>query len=286
MGSHDICSVFASHTVSACLPEQFTAVGVILVIDCFLQNTAEMQGKPAESEDQHEAEHRLRHFPPLHTQRQILMLLSASVFVLQLVTAVQWSSAAVICLYTCFMWSFSAMRMPFLRLSISQDMSVQKIPVQASGRQKQKPNSHQSFTSWQNWNKKETQSNVTQQNIHCMFLRDFLTELQDFLWTKTSLNFNLVLLYFYKNVLVWIEFREMLVHFQNFKLGVNTLNQVETCFGFGPFVVLFALLENLILGELSTVYQFTQVEKTVLLKVVHQLRLNYVFVLMTLSSIH
>lgn len=72
----------ASHTLctSVCLPEQFTAVGVILVVDCFLQNTAEMKGQPAESKNQHQAEHRLRYFPPLHTQRQILMLLDAFVF--------------------------------------------------------------------------------------------------------------------------------------------------------------------------------------------------------------
>ncbi len=78
MGSHEVCSAFASPTASACLPEQFTAVGVIFVVDSFLQNTAEMKRQPAQSKNQHEAEHRLRHFPPLHTQRQILMLPSAS----------------------------------------------------------------------------------------------------------------------------------------------------------------------------------------------------------------
>lgn len=88
MGPHEVCSALASPTVSACLPEQFTAVGVILVIDCFLQNTTEMEGQPAQSENQHEAEHRLRHFPPLHTQRQILMLLSASVHPSLMVTVV------------------------------------------------------------------------------------------------------------------------------------------------------------------------------------------------------
>lgn len=51
MDSCDICSAFESPTVSACLPEQFTAVGVILVVDSFLQNTAEMKGQPAESEN-------------------------------------------------------------------------------------------------------------------------------------------------------------------------------------------------------------------------------------------
>lgn len=51
--------------ISAGLPEQLTAVGVILVIDCFLQNTAEMKGQPAEGENQDETEHRLGHFPPL-----------------------------------------------------------------------------------------------------------------------------------------------------------------------------------------------------------------------------
>ena len=68
MGSHDVCSIFVSPTVSACLPEQFTAVGVILVIGCFLQNTAEMKGQPAESKNQHQAEHCLCYFPPLHTK--------------------------------------------------------------------------------------------------------------------------------------------------------------------------------------------------------------------------
>lgn len=74
IGSHEVCSTFVSPTVSACLPEQFTAVGVVLIIGCFLQNTAEMKGQPAESKNQHQAEHRLRYFPPLHREgRQILM---------------------------------------------------------------------------------------------------------------------------------------------------------------------------------------------------------------------
>lgn len=123
MGSHEVRSAFASPAVSACLPEQFTAVGVILVVDCFLQNTAEMKGQPAESKNQHQAEHRLRHFPPLHTQRQILMPLSSSI-IPSLTVTVNMNVPADICIHTCFMWSLSAMRMPFLRLSISQDMSV------------------------------------------------------------------------------------------------------------------------------------------------------------------
>lgn len=60
------------HWLSTCLPEQLTAVGVILIIDCFLQNTAEMKGQPAESKNQHQAEHRLCYFPPLqhtHTKK-------------------------------------------------------------------------------------------------------------------------------------------------------------------------------------------------------------------------
>lgn len=81
-------TALALPSVSACLPEQFTAVGVILVVDCFLQNTAQMKGQPAESKNQHQAEHRLRYFPPLHRQRQILMLLRASVSPSLWVTAV------------------------------------------------------------------------------------------------------------------------------------------------------------------------------------------------------
>ena len=70
MGSHEVRSVFVSPAVRARLPEQFTAVGVVLVVDCFLQNTAEMKGQPAESKNQHQAEDRLRHFPPLRTERE------------------------------------------------------------------------------------------------------------------------------------------------------------------------------------------------------------------------
>lgn len=51
--------------VCTCLPEQLTAIGVIFVVDSFLQNTAEMKGQPAQSKNQHQAEHRLRYFPPL-----------------------------------------------------------------------------------------------------------------------------------------------------------------------------------------------------------------------------
>lgn len=51
---------------SVFLPEQLAAVGVVFVVDGFLQNAAEVERQPAESKDQHEAEHRLRHFPPLH----------------------------------------------------------------------------------------------------------------------------------------------------------------------------------------------------------------------------
>lgn len=69
-----MCGSLCLPSVSLCLPEQFTAVGVILVIDCFLQNAAEMKRQPAQSKNQHQAEHRLGHFPPLHRQRQILML--------------------------------------------------------------------------------------------------------------------------------------------------------------------------------------------------------------------
>ena len=70
MVSHEVRGVFVSPAVSARLPEQLTAVGVVLVVDGFLQNTAEMKGQPAESKNQHQAEDRLRYFPPLRTERK------------------------------------------------------------------------------------------------------------------------------------------------------------------------------------------------------------------------
>lgn len=67
-GSHTAENNGLRHTrVSARLPEQLTAVGVIFVIDCFLQDAAEMKWQPAESENQHQAEDRLGYFPPLRT---------------------------------------------------------------------------------------------------------------------------------------------------------------------------------------------------------------------------
>lgn len=51
--------------VSKYLPEQLTAIRVSGVIDCLLQNAAEVQGQPAEGKDQHQAENSLGHFPAL-----------------------------------------------------------------------------------------------------------------------------------------------------------------------------------------------------------------------------
>lgn len=50
---------------SSALPEQLAAVGVILVVDSFFQNATEMERQPAQGEDQHQAEDRLGHLPPL-----------------------------------------------------------------------------------------------------------------------------------------------------------------------------------------------------------------------------
>jgi len=50
------------------LPEQLTSVGVCLVIDGLFEDTAEVEGQPAESEDHHEAEHRLGHLPALRRE--------------------------------------------------------------------------------------------------------------------------------------------------------------------------------------------------------------------------
>lgn len=74
MDSHEVRSIFVSLAVFLCLPEQFTAVGVILVIDCFLQNTAQMKRQPAESENQYQAENCLCHLPPLKERKMLSLM--------------------------------------------------------------------------------------------------------------------------------------------------------------------------------------------------------------------
>lgn len=49
------------------LPEQFAAVGIFLIVDGELQDTAEVERQPAQSEHQNQAEHCLRHLPSLNT---------------------------------------------------------------------------------------------------------------------------------------------------------------------------------------------------------------------------
>lgn len=50
------------------LPEQFTSVGVCLVINGLLEDAAEVERKPAECKDHHEAEHCLGHLPALRRE--------------------------------------------------------------------------------------------------------------------------------------------------------------------------------------------------------------------------
>ena len=62
-----------------CIPEQFTAVGVILVIDRLLEYTTEVKRQPAQGKYQHQAEHCLGHFPPLenHKHTKTMLVVSA-----------------------------------------------------------------------------------------------------------------------------------------------------------------------------------------------------------------
>lgn len=55
---------------AAALPEQLAAVGVVLVVDGLLQDATEVEGQPAQSEDQHQAEDGLGHLPPLQSQKK------------------------------------------------------------------------------------------------------------------------------------------------------------------------------------------------------------------------
>ena len=50
------------------LPEQFTSVGVCLVIDGLFEDAAEVERQPAECKDHHEAEHSLGHLPTLQRE--------------------------------------------------------------------------------------------------------------------------------------------------------------------------------------------------------------------------
>ena len=50
------------------LPEQFTSVGVRLVIDGLFEDAAEVERQPAECKDHHEAEHSLGHLPALQRE--------------------------------------------------------------------------------------------------------------------------------------------------------------------------------------------------------------------------
>lgn len=47
------------------LPEQFTSVGVRLVVDGLFEDAAEVEWQPTECKDHHEAEHGLGHLPAL-----------------------------------------------------------------------------------------------------------------------------------------------------------------------------------------------------------------------------
>lgn len=50
------------------LPEQFTSVGVCLVIDGLFEDAAEVERQPAEREDHHQAEDCLGHLPALQEE--------------------------------------------------------------------------------------------------------------------------------------------------------------------------------------------------------------------------
>lgn len=68
------------------VPEQFTAIGVVLVVDRFLQNSTEMKRQPAQSKNQHQAENRLGYFPTLQhpqtkTNREFLRTLAVRGYV-------------------------------------------------------------------------------------------------------------------------------------------------------------------------------------------------------------
>lgn len=52
------------------VPEQFAAVGIFLIVDGELQDTAEVERQPAQGEHQNQAEHCLRHLPSLNTHTQ------------------------------------------------------------------------------------------------------------------------------------------------------------------------------------------------------------------------
>lgn len=51
------------------IPEQFAAVWIFLIVDGELQDTAEVERQPAQSEDQNQTEHCLSHLPSLSTRK-------------------------------------------------------------------------------------------------------------------------------------------------------------------------------------------------------------------------
>lgn len=56
------CGTFTSHPP---VPEQLTAVWILLVVNGELQDAAEVERQPAQSEDQDQAEHGLGNLPSL-----------------------------------------------------------------------------------------------------------------------------------------------------------------------------------------------------------------------------
>lgn len=56
------CGTFTSHPL---VPEQLTAVWILLVVNGELQDAAEVERQPAQSEDQDQAEHCLGNLPSL-----------------------------------------------------------------------------------------------------------------------------------------------------------------------------------------------------------------------------
>lgn len=48
------------------LPQKLTAVGIVFIINGQLEDPAQVEGQPAEAEDQHQAEHCLCHLTSLN----------------------------------------------------------------------------------------------------------------------------------------------------------------------------------------------------------------------------
>lgn len=64
------CGTFTSHPP---VPEQLTAVWILLVVNGELQDAAEVERQPAQGEDQDQGEHCLGNLPPLDKQTTRLM---------------------------------------------------------------------------------------------------------------------------------------------------------------------------------------------------------------------